>query len=204
MTNPEADRIIGLYERHADLWDAERSRSTLFERPWLQKFEALLKPGGSVLDIGCGAGEPIAGYFVRAGYEVHGVDSSPAMIERCQTRFPKSTWAVADMRTLALGRTFDGIIAWDSFFHLTADDQRAMFPRFAAHARPGAPLMFTSGSRAGTAIGDYHGEPLHHASLDLDEYRRLLTASRFDVDDFVLDDPECGGHTVWLTVQSTG
>jgi hypothetical protein len=42
---------------------------------------------------------------------------------------------VADMRTLALGQQFDALLAWDSFFHLTRDAQRAMFARFAAHAR---------------------------------------------------------------------
>ena len=41
-----------------------------------------------------------------------------------------------------------------------------MFPRFAAHAQPGAPLMFTSGSEAGEAIGEWQGEPLYHASLE--------------------------------------
>jgi hypothetical protein len=37
------------------------------------------------------------------------------------------------MRQLALGRPFDGIVAWDSFFHLGHDDQRRMFAIFADH-----------------------------------------------------------------------
>jgi hypothetical protein len=32
------------------------------------------------------------------------------------------------MRTLSLGRQFDGLLARDSFFHLRHDDQRLMFP----------------------------------------------------------------------------
>ncbi len=198
-----ADRIIDLYERRARNYDQDRGRA-LVEQAWLDRLIACVRPGGAVLDIGCGMAEPMASYLIARGLQIVGVDSAPSLIAIARSRFPDHEWIVGDMRQLALGRRFDGILAWDSFFHLTADDQRAMFPRFAAHALPCAPLMFTSGSRAGTAIGDYHGEPLHHASLDLDEYRRLLTASRFDVQDFVLDDPECGGHTVWLAVQSTG
>jgi hypothetical protein len=34
---------------------------------------------------------------------------------------------------LSLQRSFDGILAWDSFFHLNHDDQRRMFPVFRAH-----------------------------------------------------------------------
>jgi SAM-dependent methyltransferase len=51
----EADRIIGLYQRHAHEFDRERWRN-LFERPWLDRFAALLPRGGSILDLGCGSG----------------------------------------------------------------------------------------------------------------------------------------------------
>jgi hypothetical protein len=102
------------------------------------------------------------------------------------------------MRTLALGTCFTGLIAWDSFFHLSPDDQRLMFPVFRAHATPGAGLLFTSGPRHGEGIGDVHGDPLYHASLAPDEYRSLLAANEFDVVSFVPEDPACGGHTIWL------
>ena len=65
---------------------------------------------------------------------VTGIDSSPAMAALCRERLPAHEWMVADMRSLALGRAFNGILAWDSFFHLKPDDQRRMFEIFAAHA----------------------------------------------------------------------
>jgi SAM-dependent methyltransferase len=193
----ESDRIIDLYQRKAANWDADRGRS-LFEKPWLDRFLALLPSRGSVLDLGCGSGEPIARYFIACGHDVTGVDSSPALISLCTERFPGSTWTVADMRRLDLGRRFDGIVAWDSFFHLTPDDQRGMFPIFGAHVAKKGALMFTSGPAHGVAIGSFHGEPLYHASLDVGEYRSLLDQSCFDVIDHVIEDPACGGHTIWL------
>ena len=102
------------------------------------------------------------------------------------------------MRHLALGARFGGILAWNSFFHLTADDQRAMFPIFRAHAVPGAALMFTGGPREGEAIGSYQGEPLYHASLDPAEYEALLRANGFEIVRHVVEDPTCGGLTIWL------
>jgi 2-polyprenyl-3-methyl-5-hydroxy-6-metoxy-1,4-benzoquinol methylase len=197
VTAVDAERIIALYERHADAWDSQRSR-TLFEKAWLDRFADLLPVNGSVLDIGCGMGEPIAGYLSERGFRITGVDSSPGMISTARERMPTASWHVADMRSLALDRRFDGILAWDSFFHLTRDDQRAMFRTFEAHAAPTCALMFTSGPADGEAMGTFEGEPLYHASLAPDAYRHLLSGIGFAVVAHVADDPDCGGHTIWL------
>jgi 2-polyprenyl-3-methyl-5-hydroxy-6-metoxy-1,4-benzoquinol methylase len=191
------DDVVGLYDRHARDFDRDRSRS-LFEKVWLDRFLAQARPGGTVLDVGCGMAEPMARYIIGAGFRVTGIDSSPTLIALCRERFEDHDWHVADMRALALGRRFDAIIAWDSLFHLSPDDQRAMFPRFAAHAAPGAPLLFTSGPSHGETVGSCWGEPLYHGSLDPEEYEALLTATGFAVQVHRADDPECGGHTVWL------
>ncbi|MBO0940066.1 class I SAM-dependent methyltransferase [Fibrella sp. HMF5335] len=198
----EADneRIIGLYQRHALTWDKDRSRD-LVEKAWLDKFLALLSPNASILDIGCGMGEPIARYLIGQGCVVTGVDSAPTFIDFCRTRFPHHQWLVADMRTLVLDKPFQGILAWDSFFHLNHDDQRRMFAVFRHHAAAGAALLFTSGPAHGTAIGNYQGEPLYHASLDSDAYHHHLREHGFTVVDHVIEDPACGYRTVWLAKQ---
>lgn len=193
----DADKIIDLYQRPAEAWATDRGKS-LFEAPWLDQFLALLTPGDAIVDIGCGVGEPIARYFIEKGYDVTGVDSSPALINICKGHFPGTKWSVADMRTLSLNRSFDGILAWDSFFHLCPEDQRLMFPIFRRHAAPNAALMFTSGPSYSVAVGSYRGEPLYHASLDQAEYRSLLNDNGFNVVRHVVEDPKCGGHTIWL------
>jgi trans-aconitate methyltransferase len=196
MTSP-AEQIIGLYERHAHQWDRVRGRS-LMEREWLDLFASWVPTGGTVLDLGCGAGEPIARYLAERGFRIHGVDSSPTLVEMCRERFPAHAWQVGDMRTLALESRFDGLMAWDSFFHLPWEDQRRMFPVFKEHANAGAALLFTSGPAHAEAIGAFEGEALYHASLAADEYRSLLHDNGFRVVRHVAEDPACGGHTVWL------
>lgn len=189
--------VMALYERHSRSYDRDRSRS-LGERAWLNRFLAYVRPGGTALDLGCGMGEPIARYLIERGFCIVGVDSSPSLIELCRARFPDFDWLVADMREVELRRRFDGILAWDSVFHLGMDDQRRMFPRFAALAERGAPLMFTSGPAEGEAIGAYEEEPLYHASLGPAEYEQLLATNGFTVRAHVAEDPKCGDHTVWL------
>ena len=195
-TKPE-DRIVGLYEENARAWDRERGRD-LFEQPWLDRFAALLPAGGTILDLGCGMGEPIGAYLIGLGFRVTGVDSSPALVAMCRERFPGREWIVADMRTLDLGRRFDGLIAWHSSFHLAPGQQRALFPRLAAHTAPGGYLMFTSGDGEGVRIGRWQSEPLYHASLAPEAYRALLDEHGFALVDLRLSDPQCGDATVWI------
>ena len=196
------ERIIGLYQENAALWDASRHEATPQERVHLDAFADALPTGGSVLDIGCGSGVPVARDLIARGFQITGVDSSPALIALCRERFPQAVWHAADMRTLDLGRRFGGLVAWHSFFHLAPDDQRAMFPVFARHATPGALLTFTSGPMAGVRFGEWAGEALYHASLDQKEYRTLLADNGFEVIDFTAGDPVAPGPTVWLARSS--
>jgi trans-aconitate methyltransferase len=168
------------------------------EADWLDRFINLLPSCPTLLDVGCGSGEPMDDYLVAKGCDLTGVDSAPEMIAQCQARLPGQTWHVSDMRSLCLGQVFDGILAWDSFFHLCPNDQRQMFPIFRAHAASRATLMFTSGPEHGVAMGTFEGEPLYHASLNGTEYRALLAGNGFDVVAQAVEDPTCGRHTIWL------
>ncbi len=140
-----AQKIIQIYQKYGRDWTELRG-DYLYEKVWLDRFLALLPSNdASVLDLGCGSGQPIAAYFIENGCQVTGVDRSEVMLEIARESFPEQTWINADMRHFRFDQQFDGILAWDSFFHLTPDDQREMFAQFSAHAKRGAALMFTSG-----------------------------------------------------------
>lgn len=194
-----ADRIIPHYERHGLDWDADRRRSGWNDKPWHDRFIAALPAGAAVLDLGCGSGAPVALNMVERGLRITGVDASPTLVSLCRDRMPHHEWLVGDMRVLSLDQTFDGIVAWDSYFHLKPDDQRRMFAVFAAHAGPSAHLMFNTGPAHSESVGEYRGDPLYHASLDAAEYRSLLDQSGFVVVDHAVEDwATGGGRTVWL------
>ena len=211
-----ARNIIDIYRKYGRAWTELRGEY-LYEQSWLDRFCEKLPSNAKVLDLGCGSGVPIARYLSEKGCEITGVDSSEVMLEMAQQNFPienypNHRWILGDMRNVQLNENarlnenvshntdsiFDGILAWDSFFHLTADDQRQMFTQFQRFSKIGTMLMFTSGPSDGEAIGEMFGEALYHASLSPDEYRQLLAQHGFHVLEMVLDDPDCAGHTVWL------
>lgn len=195
--NKHADDIAGSYNRIAVWFDNNRTR-TLIEKPYLDYLAQALPPGASILDLGCGTGEPILRYLLERGFAVTGVDASAAMIDIARRRFPGTPLLIGDMRTIQLDRSFDAVIAWHSLFHLPPADQRTMFPLFARLLNPGGLLMFTSGGAYGEVWSDNGGEALYHASLDPDEYRALLEEKGLRVIRHAADDPACGGATVWI------
>ncbi len=190
-------RTKAVYERQAAAWDRRRPK-TLVEKAWLDRFLNVLPPGGRVLDLGCGTGEPLGAYFLKSGYALVGVDYAAEMIAIAAKRFPQAQWLVQDMRRLSVEGEFDGIISWDGFFHLSKAEQRAAIPDLAARIRPGGAMLLTVGPREGEATGTVVGETVYHASLSAEEYRDLLARDGFSEILFAPDDPDCTGHSVLL------
>jgi len=201
MTDLEAladtARTREIYERHAEAFDRHRHRH-LIERPWLDRALALAPPGTPALDLGCGAGEPIARYLHETGRELVGIDLAENMLSIARQRLASATFVRMDMQRLELDRTFGLIVAWDSFFHLTPNAQRATLPRMVAHLAPGGALLFTCGHQAGEVTGTVEGDTVYHASLDPVAYRTLLAEHGVDVVDFVAEDPDCDHHSIVL------
>ena len=194
------DDILPTYEAVAAEFQAQRSR-VLFEKPRLDRLLGVAPRNESprrLLDLGCGPGAPLATYLNERGMAVTGVDGAAAMVDLFRKTLPNAVVHHADMRALDLGQKFDAILAWNSFFHLSPDDQRAMFPVFATHAAPKAALMFTAGPSAGEVWGHAGGAPVYHSSLAPEEYQDLLAANDFKIIEYRPEDEGCAGHTIWL------
>ena len=197
MTKP-SKTIHEIYQENATFWDQDRARGSFPEKFYMDELFQKLNRDDEILDIGCGSGQPIAAFFINRGMKITGVDIASNMIAIAEKKYPQATWLVADMRSLNLNQKFSAVMAWDSFFHLTHEEQEGMFPIFKRHLKPGGFLIFTSGPARGIAIGDMNGNALFHSSLDPAEYRKLITANDMKEISFTADNPDFGGHSIWV------
>jgi SAM-dependent methyltransferase len=103
-------------------------------------------PADSILELGCGTGRVAVALAPRVAF-LHGVDVSPAMVERCRTRLleagigpAQAAVTVGDITSLALRRRFDLVVApYRVFQNLTTESQVAgLFATIRAHLAPGA------------------------------------------------------------------
>jgi SAM-dependent methyltransferase len=97
----------------------------------------LRSTGRAWLDVGCGTGRHLD--YLRATFEVAGVDASRRMLAIARRRLPGVPLRIGDMRTFDLHRKFDVVTClFGALGHLpTERDVRLAIANFARHLRPG-------------------------------------------------------------------
>ena len=190
---PEINQAV--YQRNAQGWHQQRA-ADLGERGWLDRLE--LPPESRVLDLGCGSGKPLADYFLAQGATLVGVDFAPAMIELARQHYRDAHWILSDITALPDLGEFDAIVSWDGFFHLSPDQQRTSLPKILALLKPQGRLLLTVGPGAGEVDGWVEGEQVYHASLSIEEYRRVLKQAGVSLVTFCPEHQQTHGRSVLL------
>jgi len=148
----------------------------------LAGFSSLLLPGGDVLDVGCGAGVPVARFLVNAGFKVTGVDVSSSMLELARVRVPEANFVKMDMRQLEFDADcFDGICAFYSLFHVPREEHLQVLIGFNRLLRQDGILLFSSGRGAWEGIEDFHGTRMFWSHPDREVTQQLVMDAGFAV-----------------------
>ena len=117
--------------------------------PWVARFAALVRPGGSVLDLACGAGRH-ARHLAARGHPVTAVDRDAAALAAL-AGVARVTAVVADLEAGPWpldGRTFDAVVV-TNYLH------RPLFPAIAAALAEGGVLLYETFMRG----NERHGRP---------------------------------------------
>lgn len=75
-----------------------------------------IKPGGGILDLGCGSGRDVL-YFSKLGFSVTGIDNSEELVKKASKHSQSSIYQM-DMRDITYTNQFDGVWACSSLLHL--------------------------------------------------------------------------------------
>lgn len=111
----------------------------------MQRWAGWIRPGGSVLDVACGAGRH-ARWLARLGFEVDAVDRAPELFEEPA---PGVTLLAADLEGGPWpyqGRRFDGIVV-TNYLH------RPLMPVLVASLEAGGVLVYETFARGNERFG---------------------------------------------------
>jgi SAM-dependent methyltransferase len=114
-------------------------------------------PVREVLDLGSGGGHVAAHLKHRMTLTL--VDQSEPMLAVSRRLNPECEHAAGDMRTVRLGRQFDGVLVHDAVDYMTSQaDLRQVIETAFAHCRPGGMAVFVPDHTAETfRESDGHG-----------------------------------------------
>lgn len=97
-------------------------------------FIQLVKPGGRILDAGCGSGRD-AKAFLEMGFQVDAMDASVEMV-KLATQFTGLPVKQQTLESITDIETYDGIWACASLLHLPEADLPKVFRQFEAALKP--------------------------------------------------------------------
>lgn len=163
------------YDAVAGEWDRARAAFQGRERAWLARFLDGLPAPASILDLGCGTGRPFAEALLGLGHRVTGVDQSERMLEHARARLPGATWVHAAIEAYEPVERHDGVLLWDSLFHVERRHHRPVLRRVCRALVPGGRVMATVGGSEQPPFTDtMFDREFFYDSLPPDAMMRML------------------------------
>ncbi len=191
------DKFAQTYEENRGLFDMSEVLDSFYGRLEIEK--------GRLLDLGCGAGEPFARYFVDRGWQVTGVDFSRQMLALAAKYVPEMKTVFSDIRKVEFAPdNFAAMTAIYSLFHIPCRDHELLFEKFYRWLCPQGKILFTYATKEYTGSDEFDGykeflgQELYYSHKRPDTLRADLEKTGFRIESW--DYREIGGETfLWVT-----
>ena len=165
MNRVSYDKIADLYDEY--MADRKVGRCII-------EFADLLNSGDMILDVGSGSGVPSDRYLVERGFIVEGIDESSKMIKNARRNNPGVNYYISDINKWRPDYCYDGIIAFDSLFHIDYDLQIETFKRLSDLLKSDGYIIFTHGKTDDIREGNMFNEEFSYASLGFYKIIKVL------------------------------
>jgi len=195
-----------IYDNFADTYDSNRGAFDISRI--LDDFYFLFgESKGQILDLGCGAGEPVARYFISHGWQVTGVDFSQRMLELASKYAPDMKAIRADIREVEfVPDQFDAVTATYSLFHLPFAEHPGVFRKIYKWLKPNGRILFTYATKEYTGSEEFSG---YKKFIDTDLYYSHKTPEELlsDLEEIGFNLNSTDYHTIcdetflWVTAQ---
>ena len=202
ITDPRKAVVAAGYDAIAERY-LEWGGGAQVRNHYLRQFYELVPVGGHVLDLGCGAGVPVA-KKLAGRVSVIGVDISATQVVLARKKVPEASFINADMMTVAFpSESFDGVSAFFSITHLPRDEHAVMLQRIATWLRPGGVFLANMGDIGSDDVieNEWLGTPMFFSQFDATTNSQLIRdAGLQPIHEEVVEhiEDECNVRFLWV------
>jgi SAM-dependent methyltransferase len=182
----------------------ERYGSSLVRDQWLGKLIALLSRNSRVLDLGCGAGVPVARELATRGHEVVGIDGSARQISFARLNVPNAHFIHADMTHVEIATaSFDAVAAFYSITHVPRDEHADLLRRIASWLKPGGLFLASLGANQSSGWkGNWLGVEMFFSHYGAEVNEQLVRHAGFNIEEAALVDQDNeDGRFLWVAAR---
>jgi len=152
-------------------------------KKYLKKLVGLLARGSKILDLGCGAGIPVA-KFLSQFYKVVGVDISTRQIELAKKNVPKAVFIRKDITKVSFPPgSFDAVVSFYTIIHIPREQHKEILKKIYKMLKPGGYFLGTMGVEELREIieEDWLGEPMYWSHFGKEENIKMFKKVGFDI-----------------------
>jgi 2-polyprenyl-3-methyl-5-hydroxy-6-metoxy-1,4-benzoquinol methylase len=201
LTEDDVEVVRTGYDRAAESYSAGRNRFQ--NERYLDRLLRELPPPATILDVGCGSGNPIDRFLADHGYSILGIDISSRQIELARRLIPEGHFEVRNMLDLTPGEyEVDGIVSFYAIFHTPRDRHGELLMTLTSFLRSRGVMLITMGADEYEGReGDFHGVEMYWSHFTARTNRKLLEAAGLKM---LLDEIDVGAderHQVLLATK---
>ena len=169
------------------------TRGIFLNTEYLDKFAALLKPGASVLDLGCGAGVPVDKFLVDKGFKVTGIDLSESQIRLAKKNVPEGMFDVKDMSDLKSGDySVDAVVSFYAIFHVPRETHLGLFQKIYSFLTDDGVMLVTMATTDWEGVDeDFYGEKMFESHYEPVKNTEIVREAGFEI---LLDTIDTSGN----------
>lgn len=168
------------YDRIAKKYNLARNQFKNLK--YLEKLNLLLNPASTVLDLGCGAGEPIDKFLVDHGHQIIGIDISSKQIDLARKNVPQGKFEVKDLSELKEKEfNVDAVISFYTIFHIPRKKHQELFRTINSFLPEGGLLLVTMGASKWEGVEDFHGTQMYWSHYGPEKNRKMLENAGFRI-----------------------
>jgi ubiquinone/menaquinone biosynthesis C-methylase UbiE len=190
------------YDRVAHEYARLEGESEWPRMRWVRKLLNRLEPGSSLLDLGCGSGDP-ADVEITKEHKVTGVDISQTQINLARQNVPTGHFLHGDAGSVEFPPgSFDAVISFYTLEHIPREEHMTILRRIYKWLRVGGFLLIsTEAGEYDDVMGEWLGVPMFISSFDPESVKQMVDEAGFELLETAIESQAEQGNYVpylWL------